>query len=110
MARSAGNLATEICVAMMQRYGEMENIDLYKLLHFIDSRLMPAMQKENAVSLVCLTNRVDQEIPFFIGISHRFVMDQAVPFHTISYKLQRNIIADPMNIIIIIQIYPPAGR
>ena len=47
MARSAGNLATEICVAMMQRYGEMKNIDLYKLLHFIDSRLMPAMQKEN---------------------------------------------------------------
>ena len=28
MARSAGNLATEICVAMMQRYGEMKNIDL----------------------------------------------------------------------------------
>ena len=47
MARSAGNLATEICVAMMQRYGEMKDIDLYKLLHFIDNRLMPAMQKEN---------------------------------------------------------------
>ena len=47
MARSAGNLATEICVAMMQRYGEMKDIDIYKLLHFIDNRLMPAMQKEN---------------------------------------------------------------
>ena len=47
MARSAGNLATEICVAMMQRYGEMKDIDFYKLLQFIDNRLMPAMQKEN---------------------------------------------------------------
>ena len=44
MARSAGNLATEACVALMQRYGEMKDIDLYKLLHFLDERLMPAME------------------------------------------------------------------
>ena len=44
MARSAGNLATEACVALMQRCGEMKDIDLYKLLHFLDERLMPAME------------------------------------------------------------------
>ncbi len=45
MARSAGNLATEGCVAVMQRYGEMEHIDLYGMLDFIEYRLMPAMKE-----------------------------------------------------------------
>ncbi len=43
MARSAGNLATEMCVAIMQRLGEMKDIDLYGMLDFIDNRLQPAM-------------------------------------------------------------------
>ena len=43
MARSAGNLATEMCVAIMQRYGQMKNIDLYGMLDFIDQRLLPAV-------------------------------------------------------------------
>lgn len=44
MARSAGNLATEICVAMMQRCKEMEDIHLYEMLDFIEERLQPAME------------------------------------------------------------------
>lgn len=58
MARSAGNLATEICVAIMQRMGEMKEIDLYKLLDFIDQRLQPAMEifgYHNPVSPLDLT-------------------------------------------------------
>ena len=47
MARSAGNLATEMCVAIMQRYGEMKDIDLYGMLDFIENRLEPAMEKHN---------------------------------------------------------------
>lgn len=47
MARSAGNLATEICVALMQRYGQMMDIDLFAMLNFIDLRLMPAMEQHN---------------------------------------------------------------
>lgn len=47
MARSAGNLATEVCVGIMQRYGEMRDIDLFSLLEFIDKRLMPAMAKQH---------------------------------------------------------------
>ena len=44
MARSAGNLPTEACVALMQRYGEMKNVDLYGMLSFIEKKLMPAME------------------------------------------------------------------
>lgn len=47
MARSAGNLATEICVAMMQRCGQMKDIDLFGMLDFIDTRLQPAMEKHD---------------------------------------------------------------
>lgn len=47
MARSAGNLATEICVALMRRLGEMEEIDLYGMLDFIENRLQPAMKEFN---------------------------------------------------------------
>ena len=57
MARSAGNLATEMCVAVMQRLGMMEDIDLYGMLDFIDRRLQPAMdayQYHNPVPLLDL--------------------------------------------------------
>ena len=47
MARSAGNLATEMCVAIMHRYGQMQDIDLYGMLDFIDRRLQPAMDAHN---------------------------------------------------------------
>lgn len=58
MARSAGNLATEICVAMMHRYGEMKEIDLYQMLDFIENCLQPAMeshQYHNPISPLDLT-------------------------------------------------------
>lgn len=47
MARSAGNLATEMCVAMMQRIGKMEDVDLYGILDFVENRLQPAMQEHS---------------------------------------------------------------
>jgi len=47
MARSAGNLATEICVSIMQRKNKMKYVDLYRLLDFIENRLQPAMEKFN---------------------------------------------------------------
>ncbi|MBQ9572926.1 MAG: hypothetical protein IJR22_06000 [Acidaminococcaceae bacterium] len=47
MARSAGNLATEICVAIMQRKDKMKYVDLFGLLDFIENRLQPAMEKFN---------------------------------------------------------------
>lgn len=47
MARSTGNLATEICVTMMQRCGQLKDINLYGLLDFIDNYLEPEMKKHN---------------------------------------------------------------
>ncbi|MGN0372423.1 MAG: 4-hydroxy-2-oxovalerate aldolase [Enterocloster sp.] len=43
MARSAGNCATELAAAVFQKMGNMPEIDLYTLLHFIDNELAPAM-------------------------------------------------------------------
>ena len=45
MARSAGNCATELLVATFQRMGHMKDIDLYKLLDFLDGQLIPAMEE-----------------------------------------------------------------
>lgn len=46
MARSAGNITTEGAIAIFQRLGKAQDYDFYKLLHFIDEKLMPAMAKE----------------------------------------------------------------
>ena len=46
MARSAGNLATEIAVAVFDRLG-VRTADLNVLLRFIDEKLAPAMEKHN---------------------------------------------------------------
>ena len=47
MARSAGNLATEVCTALMQKYGEFRHIDFYGMLNGINDRLLPAMEQHN---------------------------------------------------------------
>ncbi|MBQ9419890.1 MAG: 4-hydroxy-2-oxovalerate aldolase [Synergistaceae bacterium] len=47
MARSAGNLATEVGIAIMQRYGEYKDVNLYGLLEFLDNELIPAMEKHD---------------------------------------------------------------
>jgi len=57
MARSAGNLATEVAVAVMQRRGMLQYVDLYKLLHFIDEKLSPEMYGygyKSAISVIDL--------------------------------------------------------
>ena len=45
MARSAGNCATEVAAATFQRFEEMQYVDLYSLLDFIDNELAPAMSE-----------------------------------------------------------------
>ena len=44
MARSAGNLPTEVCTALMQKYGEYKHVDFYGMLNGINDRLLPAME------------------------------------------------------------------
>lgn len=45
MARSAGNISTEACVAMLYKKGIRCDVDFYGLLHFLDDKLIPAMEK-----------------------------------------------------------------
>ena len=44
MARSAGNLATEVATALAQKKGEAREVDFYGLLNFLESELIPAMK------------------------------------------------------------------
>ncbi len=45
MARSAGNIPLELAVALLQEYGEVMDIDFYKILTYLDSELIPAMKE-----------------------------------------------------------------
>ena len=44
MARSAGNLATEVATALAKKYGEASEVDFYGLLDFLEKELIPAME------------------------------------------------------------------
>ena len=46
MARSAGNLATEIAMVVFERLG-IKTGDIYGMLHFLDEKLVPAMKEHN---------------------------------------------------------------
>lgn len=45
MARSAGNCATEIITATLQKLGKLDYVDFYSLIHFIDDELEMAMKE-----------------------------------------------------------------
>ncbi|MBR6207940.1 MAG: 4-hydroxy-2-oxovalerate aldolase [Oscillospiraceae bacterium] len=44
MARSAGNCATELAAATLQKEGYLPEVDLYKLLDYLEGELIPAMK------------------------------------------------------------------
>ena len=46
MARSAGNMPAEACVALMQKRDELKYIDTFTLLKFIHEELEPAMKEK----------------------------------------------------------------
>ena len=45
MARSAGNLPTEIIIAYLQRENKLNGINFYSLLKFLDNELIPAVRQ-----------------------------------------------------------------
>lgn len=45
MARSAGNMPTELATALMKKENECAELDFYGLLHYLDRELIPAMEK-----------------------------------------------------------------
>lgn len=44
MARSAGNCATELAAATLKKEGYLPEVDLYKLLDYLEQELIPAMR------------------------------------------------------------------
>ena len=44
MARSAGNCSTELAAATLKKEGYLQEVDLYKLLDYLDQELIPAMR------------------------------------------------------------------
>lgn len=44
MARSAGNLATEVAAALAKKRGEAKEVNFYGLLNFLERELIPAME------------------------------------------------------------------
>lgn len=47
MARSAGNCSTELAVATMHRLGLLNEVNLYRLLDYLDNELIPLMKPYN---------------------------------------------------------------
>ena len=45
MARSAGNLATEVAAALAHKVGEAKEVNFYGLLNYLEKELIPAMEK-----------------------------------------------------------------
>lgn len=45
MARSAGNLPTEVAAALAKKYGEAPEVNFYGLLNFLEKELIPAMKQ-----------------------------------------------------------------
>lgn len=50
MARSAGNVPTEVATAVMQKYGQLADVNLYAMLDGINDRLLPEMEKRGHVA------------------------------------------------------------
>jgi hypothetical protein len=55
MARSAGNAPTEVIVAVFKRLGLLENVDLFKLMQFIETDLMPVFKPTSGIKPLDLT-------------------------------------------------------
>lgn len=44
MARSAGNCSTELALATLQKQGYLQEVDMYRLLEYLEKELIPLMQ------------------------------------------------------------------
>lgn len=53
MARSAGNCCTELALATLQKEGYLQDADLFKLLHYLEDELIPAIEPYNYNVAVC---------------------------------------------------------
>lgn len=93
MARSAGNLATEVAIAVFQRQGQFQNYDLYQLLDFIDHELAPEMMLHNyqaAISPNELILGVTGCHSSFEGLFNEVAAQYNVPVYPLISRVSRN--------------------
>lgn len=84
MARSAGNLATEVAAAVFLRRGELQDVDLYGLLALIDEKLAPAMLRYDYRAAIYPTDLVYGLAGChsgFAGIFERVASEKRVPLY-----------------------------
>ncbi len=84
MARSAGNCSTELLVAALQREGHLKDIDLLKLLQYLDNELIPAMAQYDyrpAVSPQDLVLGMSGCHSSFLGLFRRISQELQVPLY-----------------------------
>ncbi len=81
MARSAGNCATELAAATLKKQGYLEEVDLYKLLNYLNDELIPAMNAYNyhvAVTPVDLMLGLSGCHSNFLGVFRKIAAEEKV--------------------------------
>lgn len=90
MARSAGNCSTELLVAALQREGYLSEVDLYKLLQYLDDSLIPAMERyeyHTAVKPQDLILGMSGCHSTFLGMFQRIAQQMQVPLYPLIMKV-----------------------
>lgn len=92
MARSAGNCSTELLVAALQREGHLKEVDLQKLLQYLDESLIPAMEQYDyrpAVKPVDLILGMAGCHSTFLGLFQRIAREMQVPLYPLILQVSK---------------------
>lgn len=92
MARSAGNCATEVAAATLQRKGLLgnEDVDFFKLLDYLDSELIPEMDKYGyhvAITPEALVLGLSGCHSQFLPLYHRVAEEEDVSLYKLICKV-----------------------
>lgn len=92
MARSAGNCSTELLVAALQREGHLKEVDLQKLLQYLDESLIPTMEQYDyrpAVKPVDLILGMAGCHSTFLGLFQRIAKEMQVPLYPLILQVSK---------------------
>ena len=92
MARSAGNVPTEVCAAYMQRQGKMQEIDLYALLDCID-KISPILKQrydyQNPISPFDLILGISGAHSSFSRLFNSIAAETSVPLYQLIVEVSK---------------------
>ncbi len=90
MARSAGNCATELAAATLKKEGYLKDVDLYRLLDYLEQKLIPAMKKYDyhvAVNPVELMLGLAGCHSNYLGMFRRVAEEEGVSLFKLIYEV-----------------------